>query len=91
MQSYIFRQTNNLLRLCTDISKTNKLYVVPFPSKKFTSIEELETYNSKLMNMINAPYLFYLSKEKIENDNSINLVDNDPQPQIPKDYFSKLN
>lgn len=90
MQSYIFRQTNNLLKLCSDISRTNNIKVVPFPAKKFNSIDDLESYNSNLSNMIDKPYLFYLSKENLEKNISINLVNNYPVPKIPKDYFSSI-
>ncbi len=90
MQSYIFRQTNNLLKLCTSISKTNNLKLVPYPTRKFQSIDDIESYNSNLSNMIDKPHLFYLSKDSLEKDLSIKLIDNYPTPKIPKDFFPDI-
>ena len=87
MQSYIIRQTNNLLRTCCNISKSNKLGVVPFPSKKFETFQELEKYNHKLYSMIETPYLFYLVRSDMKKDDTVSLIDNNPVPKIPDNYF----
>jgi len=90
MQSYIFRQTNNLLKLCSSISRSNNLKVVPLPANKFKSVDDVESYNAKLSNMIDKPFLFYLAKNRLENDKNLCFVVNYPVPKIPKSYFENL-
>ena len=88
MQSYIVRQTNSLLRTCSLISKDHKLKVVPYPSERFNTVEELENYNHNLTSMIKTPHFFYLGKDKLKENKAIKLISNTNVPDIPDNYFN---
>ncbi len=71
-KKFIINHTNRLIEIATNIARENNIRRIPYPSNGFKKEKDYKKYLNNLLNFIDKPELYHLTKPNDFNSKFIN-------------------